>query len=225
MIRRIIKIDETKCDGCGLCADACHEGAIKIIDGKAKLTRDDFCDGLGNCLPVCPVKAISFEEREAAAFNEEAVKAKPLSFCCPGTMSRSLDCCPEEAQLCPSESNPAGQKSELRQWPVQIKLVPVNAHYFNDAHLLICADCCAYSCGSFHHQYMKDKITIIGCPKLDNAEYTEKLAAIIKNNNIKSVTVTKMEVPCCAGLEHAASAALNMSGKTMPYGVFTLPVS
>lgn len=227
MIRKIIKIDEDLCDGCGLCADACHEGAIKVLDGKAKLIRDDYCDGLGNCLPVCPTGAISFEEREAAEFDAKAVSAnaarKPAPHAhhmgCPGSMSRSLD-----RPARPSEpiAVPDGGSSELRQWPVQIKLVPVNAPYFDGAHLLVAADCAAYAMGNFHERFMRGRITLIGCPKLDDADYSEKLAEIISRNNIKSVTVARMEVPCCGGIEHAVVEALKKSGKMIPWRVAVL---
>ena len=194
MVRKIIKIDGEKCNGCGLCAQACHEAAIAIVDGKAKLLRDDFCDGLGNCLPVCPAGAITFEEREAAAFDEAAVKA----------------------------NLPQSAASELRQWPVQIKLVPVNAPYFQNANLLVAADCAAYACGDFHSRFMKNKITLIGCPKLDNCDYSQKLTEIIAGNDIKSAAVVRMEVPCCGGIEHALVTALKNSGKFLPWQIVTL---
>ncbi|MBK5246639.1 MAG: 4Fe-4S binding protein, partial [Peptostreptococcaceae bacterium] len=201
MIRQMIKIEEDKCDGCGLCAQACHEGAIAIIEGKAKLIRDDYCDGLGNCLPVCPTGAISFEEREAAEFDKDAVvenqiKAQPeqiqTSFSgCPGSRSMSF----ERKAEAPAEISPSFEmESQLRQWPVQIKLVPINAPYFENANLLIAADCAAFAYGDFHNKFMKNHIALIGCPKLDEGDYSEKLSAIIKNNNIKSVKVVRMEV-------------------------------
>ncbi|MCL2181091.1 MAG: 4Fe-4S binding protein [Treponema sp.] len=232
MIRKIIKFNNDLCDGCGLCVKACHEGAIAVIDGKAKLIRDDYCDGLGNCLPVCPAGAICFEEREAAAFNDEAVKANfsrmkkaaedsETPACgCPGAMPRSIK---SRSDAVDSDANDV--PAELHQWPIQIKLVPVNAQYFNDADLLIAADCAAYACGNFHRQYMKGKITIIGCPKLDNIDYTDKLAEIIAVNSIRSVTVVKMEVPCCAGIERAAANAVKSTGKTIPLNVVTLKIN
>ncbi|CDZ24542.1 4Fe-4S ferredoxin, iron-sulfur binding [[Clostridium] cellulosi] len=223
MIRKIIKIDEEKCNGCGLCATACHEGAIGIVNGKAKLLREDYCDGLGNCLPVCPTNAISFEEREAAEYNEAAVKAKKEAerakapFVCPGSRMRTLE------RNRPAEPAKAADNSqvisELRQWPVQIKLVPPNAPYFNGAHLLIAADCTAYAYANFHKDFMRNKITLIGCPKLDMVDYTEKLTAIISMNEIKSVSVVRMEVPCCGGIEHAVKEALRASGKMIPWSV------
>ena len=219
MIRQIIKIDEEKCNGCGLCAEACHEGAIGMVGGKAKLLRDDYCDGLGNCLPVCPTGAISFEEREAAAFDEEAVKnakkaAEPLPCGCPGTQSRTIK---RDEQ--PSVQGGFRAPSRLSQWPVQIKLVPVKAPYFEGANLLVAADCTAYAYGNFHEDFIKNKVTVIGCPKLDDIDYTDKLAEIIRLNDIKSVTVVRMEVPCCGGIEHAVKQALMASGKFIPWQV------
>ena len=223
MIRKIIKIDEEKCNGCGICIDACHEGAIELKDGKARLTREDYCDGLGNCLPVCPANAISFEEREAPAYNEAAVlaakekKEKPLACGCPGKQSRTI-----QRESAKSAHFTAPVSSRLSQWPVQIKLVPVNAPYFDGANLLIAADCTAYAYGNFHEEFIRNRITLIGCPKLDEGDYTEKLTAIIKGNNIKSVTVVRMEVPCCGGIENAAKNALLASGKFIPWRVVTI---
>ena len=224
MIRKIIKIDEEKCNGCGACAAACHEGAIEMIDGKARLTREDYCDGLGDCLPACPTNAITFEEREAPAYDESAVlKAKekkasaPLPCGCPGTQSKAIN---RDSYDCGTTSAPVS--SQLRQWPVQIKLVPVNAPYFDGANLLVAADCTAYAYGNFHNEFIRNRITLIGCPKLDEGDYTEKLTAIIKNNDIKSVTVVRMEVPCCGGIENAVKRALMASGKFIPWRVVTV---
>ncbi len=257
MKRKIIKIDEQKCNGCGACADACHEGAIGMVDGKAKLLRDDYCDGLGNCLPVCPTGAISFEEREAAAYDEAAVKANQaagkahgkhhgnpsgiqsdklsdmlldnLPCGCPGTQSRRIShekagaSFNTEANVTPAQSQALPQtQSQLSQWPVQIKLVPVNAPYFEDANLLVAADCTAYAYGDFHNRFIRNRITLIGCPKLDQVDYTDKLTAIISNNNIRSVTVVRMEVPCCGGIEYAVRTALQTSGKFIPWRVVTI---
>ena len=191
MIRKIIQIDEEKCNGCGACASACHEGAIGMVNGKAKLLRDDYCDGLGDCLPACPTDAITFVEREAAAYDHEAVMR-----------------------------NKHG--SRLSQWPVQIKLVPVNAPYFDGAELLIAADCTAFAYGSFHEKFIRGRITLVGCPKLDQVDYAEKLTEIIRNNDIRSVLIVRMEVPCCGGLEHAAKTALENSGKIIPWSVVTI---
>jgi ferredoxin len=213
MIRTIIKIDDEKCDGCGLCVDACHEGAIALVDGKAKLTRDDYCDGLGNCLPVCPTGAITFEEREAAAFDEDAVRQHQSAG--GGTMQAS-------AQIAAQAT--AQATTELKQWPIQIKLISVNAPYFDGADLLIAADCAAFSYGNFHADYMHGKITLIGCPKLDAIDYSEKLAAIITENNIRSITVVRMTVPCCYGIEAAAQTALSASGKQIPLETIVLPI-
>ncbi len=226
MIRKIIKIDEEKCNGCGLCVSACHEGAIELINGKAKLTREDYCDGLGDCLPACPVDAISFEEREAPAYDEAAVqKAKAqkstatLPCGCPGTQSRAIH---REASDCTVAMPPATNASRLSQWPVQIKLMPVNAPYFDGANLLVAADCTAYAYGNFHNEFIRNRITLIGCPKLDEGDYTEKLTAILENNDIKSVTVVRMEVPCCGGIENAVKNALIASGKFIPWSVVTI---
>lgn len=240
MIRKIIHIDEERCNGCGLCAGACQEGAIGIVDGKAKLLRDDYCDGLGNCLPVCPTNAISFIEREAAAFDEAAVEANMKAKVknsirtnieantqtsstpeknftgCPGSMAKKIFRSPRKKEQTQTQPDiPA--ESELRQWPVQIKLVPVNAPYFNGAHLLIAADCTAYACANFHQEFIRNRITLIGCPKLDEGDYSEKLTEIIRQNDIKSVTIVRMEVPCCGGLARAAETALKNSGKFIPW--------
>lgn len=227
MIRKIIKIDEEKCNGCGLCAKACHEGAIGMVNGKAKLLRDDYCDGLGACLPSCPTGAISFEEREAKAFDEKAVAArkeileKKLPCGCPGTQSRMFSrAAAEDTQTAPAA--PTESVSRLMQWPVQIKLVPVNAPYFAGAKLLIAADCSAYAYAGFHEKFIKGHITLIGCPKLDNVEYANKLTEILRSNDIKSVTVVRMEVPCCGGIENAAKQALRDSGKFIPWQVVTI---
>lgn len=226
MIRKIIKIDEAKCTGCGLCADACHEGAIGMVNGKAKLLRDDYCDGLGDCLPACPTEAIRFEEREAKEYDEAAVKQnkmekeqQPLACGCPGTQSKAIRR-ETEYETVPAEVH--ANQSQLSQWPVQIKLAPVNAPCFTDANLLIAADCTAYAYGDFHHKFMRNKVTLIGCPKLDEGDYSEKLTAIIKNNSIKSVTVVRMEVPCCGGMENAVKKALQKSGKFIPWQVVTI---
>ena len=226
MKRRIIEIDREKCNGCGACADACHEGAIAMVDGKAALMRDDYCDGLGDCLPACPTGAISFVEREAAAYDEQAVLAhkqekmraegKSLPCGCPGSRSRRIEHTDDgEAPL-------REAVSRLAQWPVQIKLAPVNAPYFSGAKLLIAADCTAYAYAAFHERFIKGHITLIGCPKLDAVDYSEKLTEILLRNDIKSVTVVRMEVPCCGGLEHAAKTALQKSGKFLPWQVVTL---
>ena len=225
MIRKIIRIDEEKCNGCGACAAACHEGAIEMVNGKAKLTREDYCDGLGDCLPACPVDAITFEMREAPAYDEAAVmRAKAqkqegeLPCGCPGSSSRAI--VREETASAPRQESCVD--SRLRQWPVQIKLVPVNAPYFKDAHLLIAADCTAYAYGNFHNEFIRNRITLIGCPKLDEGDYAEKLTAIIANNDIRSVTIVRMEVPCCGGIEFAAKRALQASGKFIPWQVVTI---
>ncbi len=224
MKRKIIRINEEKCNGCGACASACHEGAIGIVGGKAKLLRDDYCDGLGDCLPSCPTNAISFEEREAAAYNEAAATENKLSKqrenlpCgCPGSNSKTI------IRKENSDSDITAKfESKLSQWPVQIKLAPLNASYLSNANLLISADCAAYAYGNFHSDFIKDKITLIGCPKLDSGDYSEKLCEIIKRNDIKSVTVVRMEVPCCKGIETAVITALQRTGKFIPWQVVTI---
>ena len=228
MIRRIIQIDKEKCNGCGACAQACHEGAIAMVDGKAKLMRDDYCDGLGDCLPACPTGAITFVEREAAAYDEQAVmenkkkkmqkEAMTLPCGCPGSQSRQI----KHAEETHEDAHCAAQESRLSQWPVQIKLVPVNAPYFDGAKLLIAADCTAYAYAAFHERFIRGHITLVGCPKLDSVDYSEKLTEIIRENNIKSVTIVRMEVPCCGGLERAAITALKNSGKFIPWQVVTV---
>ncbi len=228
MKRRIIEIDQDKCNGCGACAEACHEGAIAMVDGKAQLMRDDYCDGLGDCLPACPTDAISFVEREAAAYDEKAVMANKqkklqesgdvLPCGCPGTQSRSI----KHDECAGAEPVHTQAISRLSQWPVQIKLVPVNAPYFDGAKLLIAADCTAYAYAAFHEKFIKGHITLVGCPKLDDIDYSEKLTDIIRSNDIKSVTVVRMEVPCCGGLEQAAKTALQQSGKFIPWQVVTI---
>ena len=228
MIRRIIQIDREKCNGCGACAAACHEGAIAMVDGKAELMRDDYCDGLGDCLPACPTGAITFVEREAAAYDEQAVmenkqkkmqKAGMTLPCgCPGSQSRQI----KRAEDPHAGAQCAEQESRLSQWPVQIKLDPVNAPYFDGAKLLIAADCTAYAYAAFHERFMRGHITLVGCPKLDSVDYAEKLTEIIRENDVKSVTVVRMEVPCCGGLERAAVTALKNSGKFIPWQVVTV---
>jgi NAD-dependent dihydropyrimidine dehydrogenase PreA subunit len=231
MIRKIIKIDEEKCNGCGACAQACHEGAIDIIGGKARVTREDYCDGLGDCLPACPTNAISFEEREAPAYDEQAVlaaKAKKASEksatklpCgCPGSHAKAI-------KRADSGAASGGQPSasRLSQWPVQIKLAPVNAPYFDGADLLIAADCTAYAYGNFHEDFIRNRITLIGCPKLDCVDYSEKLTHIIATNDIKSVTVVRMEVPCCGGIENAVKRAVQDSGRVIPWRSVTVSVN
>lgn len=233
MKRRIIHIDEEKCNGCGLCADACHEGAIGMVEGKAKLLREDYCDGLGDCLPACPAGAISFEKREADPYDEKAVMENKqrlqeefqkkiqrpgmeIPTGCPGSQARAIQ---PKGENSARAAESASAISQLRQWPVQIKLAPVNAPYFQGAKLLIAADCTAYAYGAFHEYFMKDHITLIGCPKLDSVDYAQKLTEIIKNNEIKSVKIVRMEVPCCGGLEHAVKTALKDSEKFIPWSV------
>lgn len=244
MIRKIVCIDEERCTGCGLCAEACHEGAIGMVGGKARLLRDDYCDGLGDCLPACPADAISIIEREAAAYDEAAVIANQMAKAkmeahasmpahgCPGSMARAIERPAGEGGR-PSEGttriadeegarNGAAQPSRLSQWPVQIKLAPANAPYFADVDLLVAADCCAYAYGSFHEDFIKGRACLIGCPKLDGVDYSEKLGAICSGNGIRSLTVARMEVPCCGGIEHAALAAAAASGRNLPVRVATI---
>ena len=223
MIRKIICIDREKCNGCGACAAACHEGAIDMIDGKAVLVRESFCDGLGDCLPECPAGAITFEEREAPAYDAAAVKARQTEQHahagggCPGSrmLQMEREHAPESARACP-------RTSELRQWPVQIRLLPAKAPFFSGADLLIAADCCAYTYAAFHEDYMRGRVTLIGCPKLDDEDYTERLSEIFRENDVRSVTVVRMEVPCCGGLQLAAQLATRASGKFIPFQVVTL---
>jgi len=235
VIREIIKIDEEKCNGCGLCINACHEGALRLIDGKAKLISESYCDGLGACLPDCPTGAINIEEREADAFDEEAVKIhmesnkdtapEKLACGCPGSHARAIEKSFKKEQpsgCCGHDSQESRIEPQLNQWPCQIKLVPINAPYFNNSHLLIAADCTAYAYANIHNDFMKNKITLIGCPKLDSIDYAEKLAEILKYNEIKSVTVLRMEVPCCGGLSYAVKEALQRSGKMIPWRIVVI---
>jgi len=229
MKREIITIDESKCSGCGACASACHMGAIGMVDGKAKVLHEDYCDGLGRCLPVCPTGAIHFEEREvemksAAIGNDPERQPETLACGCPGTNSKTFQ--RKTTQEAPQPQTPNMQmphvQTQLQQWPVQIKLVPTNAPYFQNANLLVAADCAAYAYGNFHAEYMKNRVTIIGCPKLDEGDYAEKLTAIMARNEIKSVTAVRMEVPCCSGIENAVKTALQNCGKMIPWQVVTI---
>jgi NAD-dependent dihydropyrimidine dehydrogenase PreA subunit len=226
MKRKIITIDRELCNGCGLCVSACHEGAIGLKEGKAVLLRDDYCDGLGNCLPVCPVNAIAFEEREALDYNEVEVKrnmemkkpAAPHFSGCPGSQSKVIN----RTETTPAPVQTVNMQSMLNQWPIQIKLVPVNAPYFNNANLLIAADCTAFAYGDFHNKFIRNHITLIGCPKLDEGDYSEKLTEILLQNDIKSITVARMIVPCCGGIVNAVKTALLNSGKMVPWQVVTI---
>ena len=248
MKRKIVEIDEAKCTGCGLCANACHEGAIAMVDGKAKLVKDDYCDGMGDCLPECPAGAIKIVEREAAAYDEKAVQERKMAKMkaggislhpeghtpptggldrrslggggCPGKAMRTFNRAAEPAAA--PAPGAAAPQSQLAQWPCQIRLVPVKAPYFQGAKLLIAADCTAYAYAAFHQEFMRGKVTIVGCPKLDPVDYSEKLTEILRENDIKSVTIVRMEVPCCGGLEMAAKKALQASGKFIPWQVVTL---
>lgn len=229
MIRKIIVIDEEKCNGCGACAAACHEGAIGMVNGKAKLLRDDYCDGLGDCLPACPTNAISFTHREAAAYDEKAVQANKLAAQqaahprhvggCPGTRMRQM-----RQRNHTEDAPPIFGASQLAQWPCQIRLVPEHAPYFQGTSLLIAADCTAYAYAAMHQTFLRGKTTLIGCPKLDDVNYAEKLTRILRNNDIQDVTVVRMEVPCCGGLEHAAREAVQNSGKALPFHVTTISI-
>lgn len=225
MKRTIIEIDEEKCNGCGICVTACHEGAIGMVNGKAKLLRDDYCDGLGHCLPTCPTGAITFVERVAKPYDEEAVEQNKKNKQqetppqgCPGSQAKAIATSThkESSEACSS------RVSQLKQWPVQIKLAPINASFFDNANLLVAADCTAYAYSDFHNKFIKNHITLIGCPKLDSGDYTDKLTEIIKNNNIKSVTAVRMEVPCCGGLENAVKTALQKSGKFIPWQIVVI---
>ena len=238
MIRKIIHIDEEKCNGCGACVTACHEGAIGLVNGKAKLLRDDYCDGFGDCLPGCPTGAITSTAREAPASDKgatlahnakkaaaaQAAPAQPAASAfhgCPGSRMHQFH---REEAAAPAAVAPGCQPSQLAQWPCQIKLVPVNAPYFAGAKLLVAADCTAYAYANVHQEFMRGKVTLIGCPKLDDVDYSEKLTQILRQNDIKSVTVLRMEVPCCGGLERAAKSALQNSGKFIPWQVVTISI-
>lgn len=227
VIRNMVTIDEEKCNGCGLCVTTCHEGALQLIDGKAKLVSESYCDGLGDCLPACPMDAITIEKREATPYDEEAVlkKAESESACalgalpsgCPGTQTKTMS-----KNMGGAKSVGADTESQLAQWPCQIKLIPVNAPFFNNAHLLVAADCTAYANANIHQNYMRNKITIIGCPKLDSVDYSEKFTAILKAHNIKSITVLRMSVPCCGGIVNAVKNSLIASGKMIPWRIVTI---
>lgn len=221
MLRKIIKIDETLCDGCGLCVSACHEGAIGIKQGKAHVLRDDYCDGLGDCLPVCPTNAIAFEERDTLAYDEVAVKAnmakkQHATSGCAGSQVTTFS--PHVITSTSLIETP----SQLRQWPVQIQLMPIQAPYYDQADLLIAADCCAYAYANFHQVFMNDRVTLIGCPKLDACSYADKLRDIIRMNDIHSITVIRMQVPCCGGMVRAVEEAIKRSGKSFDLDVITI---
>ena len=226
MIRKIIKINEEACNGCGACATACHEGAIAMVNGKARLIKEEYCDGLGDCLPACPTGAITFEEREAPAYDQQAVeehlrsRASAHGQGCPGSQMRSM--APRPAA--PQANAAAPAVSQLGQWPVQIQLAPVKAPFFQGAKLLVAADCTAYAYGSFHQDFIRGRVTLIGCPKLDNVDYAEKLTEILKQNDIQNVTVVRMEVPCCGGIENAVKRAMQASGKWIPWNVVTVRI-
>ena len=227
MLRKIIHIDEEKCNGCGACANACHEGAIEMVNGKARLVRENFCDGLGDCLPACPTGAITFEEREAPEYDAAAVKAarsgekREAPRGCPGSAVRQMNAAPAAAESPAAAAKPV---SRLAQWPCQLKLAPVRAPFFDGAKLLIAADCTAYAYASMHEEFMRGKVTVIGCPKLDAIDYSEKLTEILKQNDIQSITIVRMEVPCCGGLQWAAENALKASGKFIPWQVVTISI-
>lgn len=232
MKRKMIEIDERRCNGCGACAAACHEGAIAMVNGKARLIRDDYCDGLGDCLPACPTGAIRFVEREAAAYDAAAVRAHKARASqgdgCPSSRAaelRPVEKTPSVETAAPSSAAvPSPAVNRLRNWPVQIKLAPVNAPYFNGAKLLVAADCTAYAYAGFHEAFLRGRVALVGCPKLDGVDYAEKLTEILRQNDVREVTVVRMQVPCCGGLEAAVKRALQASGKFLPWQVITLSI-